>query len=114
MAAYALNEVWNGGPKQPRQLIEVLLSRSRERQLPCRGGLAGGRQGTLRAPDRGLPRSELLQGPFGPAEGKTPDHGLHGHGMSRSQCGPLVEWCSSQFRMEASDTSADRLFTVER
>jgi NADH:ubiquinone oxidoreductase subunit E len=26
----------------------------------------------------------------------------------------LVEWCSSQFRMEAGDTSADRLFTVER
>lgn len=58
--------------------------------------------------------ANYIQGPFGPAEGKTPDHGLHGHGMSRSQCGPLVEWCSSQFRMEASDTSADRLFTVER
>jgi NADH:ubiquinone oxidoreductase subunit E len=114
MAAYALEELWNGRPKQPRQLVEVLLD-TQERD----GFLS---EEALREVSRELsvPLIEVWRvANYYKALSVRP-RGKHlitvcmGTACHVRSAALLLEECSSQLGIATGDTSADRLFTVEK
>jgi len=114
MAAYALEEVWNGRQKQPQQLIEVLLD------VQERNGFVS--EEALREISRELavPQIEVWRvANFYKALSLEP-RGKHlitvcmGTACHVRTAALLVEECFSQIRMETGDTSVDGLFTIEK
>lgn len=114
MAAYALEEVWNGRPKQPQQLIEVLLD------VQERNGFLSEEALREISQELSVPLIEVWRvANFYKALSLQP-RGKHlitvcmGTACHVRSAALLVEECFSQLRIEAGDTSVDRLFTVEK
>ena len=114
MVAYALEEVWNGRPKQPQQLVEVLLD------VQERNGFLS--EEALREISRELavPLIEVWRvANFYKALSLKP-RGKHlitvclGTACHVRSAPLLLEQAFAQLRMEKSDTSSDGLFTIEK
>lgn len=114
MEAYVLEEVWSGRPKQPQQLIEVLLD------VQGKSGFVS--EEALREISRELavPLIEVWRvANFYKAISLKP-RGKHlitvcmGTACHVRSAALLVEECFAQLRMGSGDTSVDRLFTVEK
>ncbi len=114
MEAHVLEEVWNGRPKQPQQLIEVLLD------VQGKNGFLS--EEALREISRELavPLIEVWRvANFYKALSLEP-RGKHlitvcmGTACHVRSAALLVEECFARLRMGTGDTSVDRLFTVEK
>jgi len=114
MEAHVLEEMWNGRPKQPQQLIEVLLD------VQGKNGFLS--EEALREISRELavPLIEVWRvANFYKALSLEP-RGKHlitvcmGTACHVRSAALLVEECFAQLRMGTGDTSVDRLFTVEK
>ena len=114
MAAYALDEVWNGRQKQPQQLIEVLLDVQEKNGFVSEEALREISQ------ELAVPQIEVWRvANFYKALSLEP-RGKHlitvcmGTACHVRTAALLVEECFSQIRMERGDTSVDGLFTIEK
>ncbi len=114
MEAYALEEVWNGRRKEPRQLVEVLLDAQE-----MNGFLS---EEALKEISRELavPLIEVWRvANFYKVISLRP-RGKHlitvcmGTACHVRSAALLVEQCFAQLRTESGDTSADGLFTIEK